>query len=69
MIRARCCPGRRGSDDGRPPGGGDGKPEFERSFIQQVFGTHLLGHSAVFTRPVEEASLEKRMGILQESGM
>ena len=61
VIRARCCPGRRGSDGGRLPGGGDGKLEFEKSYSFYKYLSHTYPrHSAIFTRLMEEASLDKR---------
>ena len=51
VIRARCCPG---NDDGRLPGGGDSKLEFEKSYSFSKYLSHTyLGPSAIFTRLME----------------
>ena len=43
------------------PGGGDGKLEFEKSYSFYKYLSHTyLGYSTVFTRLMEEASLDKR---------
>lgn len=49
------------SGGGRLPGGGDSKLQFKKSYSFNKYLSHTyLGHSDVFTRLMEEASLNKK---------